>query len=268
MNFDEWCDSVESEFNIEMGESGADREMDYDPERILEKRYEDYLKSNQLLSLHGLTTEKLFGINKKNISMKKVLKLQIVKDANAISPRNGGNASTIAIASNKYLQGDASLTSHKHLDSSIEDYGGGDKRNAVYLPIWAYKHVMHKIFLKTSPFQDSDLPQGHNCNDTFFCGYIILKRNKFLRSNGYGNITKKRLVEAYEILTNELKEYETYINGDIFGYQILDILNDEEVASVYNIYGREHAEELGKDHLDEEIAKNERINNTGQLELF
>lgn len=46
MEYDEWYASIEAEFDIEMAESGADREYDYDPEQILEDRYETYRKSH------------------------------------------------------------------------------------------------------------------------------------------------------------------------------------------------------------------------------
>jgi len=41
--FLEWYYTIEEEFYIEMAESGADREADYDPESILEERYEVYI---------------------------------------------------------------------------------------------------------------------------------------------------------------------------------------------------------------------------------
>lgn len=43
LNYEEWYDLNEDEINIELAESGADRELDFDSEREFNKRYEAYL---------------------------------------------------------------------------------------------------------------------------------------------------------------------------------------------------------------------------------
>lgn len=43
MSYDEWYEVNEEEINIELAESGADREMDFDCERAFEDRYENYI---------------------------------------------------------------------------------------------------------------------------------------------------------------------------------------------------------------------------------
>lgn len=43
LTFDEWYDLNEETINIELAESGADRELDFDSEREFGKRYEIYL---------------------------------------------------------------------------------------------------------------------------------------------------------------------------------------------------------------------------------
>lgn len=43
LTFDEWYNLNEEGINIELAESGADREMDFDSEKEFNKRYEIYL---------------------------------------------------------------------------------------------------------------------------------------------------------------------------------------------------------------------------------
>ena len=43
LDYEEWFGVYEDEINIELAESGADRELDFDPELEFEKRYEEYL---------------------------------------------------------------------------------------------------------------------------------------------------------------------------------------------------------------------------------
>jgi hypothetical protein len=43
LNFEEWYNKFEEEIDIELAETGADREMDFDREKEYEKRYDKYL---------------------------------------------------------------------------------------------------------------------------------------------------------------------------------------------------------------------------------
>ncbi|MFA5407602.1 MAG: hypothetical protein WC343_02400 [Bacilli bacterium] len=45
LEYEEWFAKFEDEINIELTETGADREMDFDGEREFEKRYEIYLNA-------------------------------------------------------------------------------------------------------------------------------------------------------------------------------------------------------------------------------
>ncbi len=44
-DFEEWLVEVEDDISIELAETGADREMDFDIEREFIKRYEMYLNA-------------------------------------------------------------------------------------------------------------------------------------------------------------------------------------------------------------------------------
>lgn len=47
MAYEEWCAKNEEEILIELAETGADREMDFNSEVEFENRYEDYLNQNK-----------------------------------------------------------------------------------------------------------------------------------------------------------------------------------------------------------------------------
>jgi hypothetical protein len=47
LTFKEWYEQNEEELFIEFAETGADRELDHDPERICSDRYEEYLKKQE-----------------------------------------------------------------------------------------------------------------------------------------------------------------------------------------------------------------------------
>lgn len=45
LEYEEWFAKFEDEINIELAETGADREMDFDYGRELETRYDKYLNA-------------------------------------------------------------------------------------------------------------------------------------------------------------------------------------------------------------------------------
>lgn len=49
LEYEEWFAKFEDEINIELAETGADREMDFDSEMEFEKRYEIYLNARGML---------------------------------------------------------------------------------------------------------------------------------------------------------------------------------------------------------------------------
>lgn len=46
LNFDEFCESFYEVIYLELAENGADRELDYDPEKEFKTRYKMYLDNN------------------------------------------------------------------------------------------------------------------------------------------------------------------------------------------------------------------------------
>jgi len=46
LDYEKWCDKFENEINIELAETGCDREMDFDADLEFDKRYEMYLNNN------------------------------------------------------------------------------------------------------------------------------------------------------------------------------------------------------------------------------
>jgi hypothetical protein len=46
LSYDEWLEEHQSDINIELAETGADRELDFNLEIELEKRYDIYVDNN------------------------------------------------------------------------------------------------------------------------------------------------------------------------------------------------------------------------------
>lgn len=53
ISYDEWHTANEEQINIQLAETGADRELDFNAEKEFEQRYNDYVESVKLQFEHG-----------------------------------------------------------------------------------------------------------------------------------------------------------------------------------------------------------------------
>ena len=101
-----------------------------------------------------------------------------------------------------------------------------DYRNDVILPIYMYDHS--GITVSTTPF---------GCRwDSGQVGFIIVDRKMLLACRGVKKITKKERELLFEVLKDEVKEYDWYVTGDAYGYCIED-KDGEEIESCWGYLG-------------------------------
>jgi hypothetical protein len=115
---------------------------------------------------------------------------------------------------------------------------------------------------------------GYSCPwDSGQVGFIYVSREKVREEYGWKVITKKREEKIVEILRDEVKTYDQYLTGDVYGYIVyealpglrealdiseeedcdwqdvigdIDLTNEEfceEVDSCWDFYGEESAKE-------------------------
>lgn len=171
-------------------------------------------------------------------------KLKLVHNSNADSPRNWDNLGTMICFHNRYDLGD------KHNYNS-DDYSGWEemkkaiikKENpAVILPLYMYDHS--GISISTSPF---------SCRwDSGQIGFVLVSKKQALEEFG-GKIISAKLKQKLErILKGEVETYTQYVNGDVYGFQIVDE-DDNHIDSCYGFYGSDHKESGMLDHIDHEL---------------
>lgn len=170
-----------------------------------------------------------------------MLRYKIVRDDDPINPREWGNLGTIYYTSTRYVLGDEQVGDiqekmielcqdiHPDFDpENIPDYwldeaiqGFLDKR---YIILDVYAYIHSGIILSTSPF---------TCLwDSGQCGVIVAKK-------GVGGLTDEELEKRLE---GEIKEFSAYMEGEVYGYEILD-KDDEVVESCWGFIGYEHCKE-------------------------
>lgn len=113
-------------------------------------------------------------------------------------------------------------------------------RTALIMPVYKYEHS--GIALSLSAFSDPF--------DSGVLGYAFIT-NARIRANfcgghydgqnwvpGTGIINKARRAMAEECIRSSIKTYEAFLNGDVFGYEVLD-KDGNTLESCYGFYGTE-----------------------------
>jgi len=155
-------------------------------------------------------------------------KLTISTDDDSEDPREWDNLGQMYTWHRDYVWGDSHRypTSADFLDSEIED---GD----VVLSVYAYIHS--GVCLSTNAF---------SCDwDSGRVGFIFAKKNEIITEFGKDFSTEK----IKEILRQEVKTQDNWINGRVYGYEIVDLVTcdscghtsekDEDDSSCFGYIG-------------------------------
>ena len=96
----------------------------------------------------------------------------------------------------------------------------------VILPLYLYDHS--GITMSTSPF---------SCQwDSGQVGWIFVSKKDVRKEYGVKRIDQKLIDKVTEVLVGEVKTYNMYLMGDVYGYKIYEVSTCSE--------GHEHKEEL------------------------
>jgi len=165
--------------------------------------------------------------------------LKIEQDQGPSSPREWDNLGTMICFHGRYNLGDNTGYTSADFDGwSDMEHKLSKEFDGVLLPLYLYDHS--GITMNTT---------GFNCPwDSGQVGYIGISKAKIRKEYNIKNVTAKikKMVETY--LINEVKTYDQYLTGDIYGY----IIKDEEgkwVDSCWGYYGYDEAEAEGKAQL-------------------
>jgi hypothetical protein len=178
--------------------------------------------------------------------------LEIFQDEDARSPREDDNLGTMICFHRRYNLGD------KH-EYKSGDYSGWNeqkkaiqkKHTCIILPLYLYDHS--GITISTKPF---------SCQwDSGQVGWIVVSKEKVRNYYGVKYITWNIRDRVKRALEAEVKTYDQYLTGDVYGYRISKITkcelgheHEEELDSCWGFYGSE-AEAEGISILDSYIKK-------------
>lgn len=170
-------------------------------------------------------------------------RIKIYTDTEPSSPREDDNMGTMICFHRGYDLGDKHHFDHK-------DYGDWDElkeailkehEGGVILPLYLYDHS--GITMNTT---------GFSCPwDSGQVGFIVAS-GKAIRDNYMETeLTPELLEKAENLLIGEVKTYDQYLTGDVYGYKIFRLTMDgkkaEEVDSCWGYYGQSEC-------MDETVA--------------
>ena len=109
---------------------------------------------------------------------------------------------------------------------------------AVILPLYLYDHS--GITISTSPF---------SCHwDSGQIGFVFVSKEKLKKEYGVKRITNEVIERATKILLAEVKTYDQYLTGEVYGYKVIDEKGNEE-DSCWGYYGEDSIKEEFKNEI-------------------
>jgi len=169
---------------------------------------------------------------------------KIIQDEDNQGPREWDNLGTMVCEHRRYSLGDSNHGVDLSSSNSWDDHEKAIKKvfgkDCVLLPIYMIDHSGQSV--STSPF---------SCPwDSGRVGSIVASRKDIRENFGIKRVTKEKLDHSIQILKGEVETYDQYLQGDVYGYQIVENMVDDEGNeyeadrdSCWGFYGLEIIEE-------------------------
>ena len=138
-------------------------------------------------------------------------KIEVWNDTDPENPREWDQLGTMACFHRRYTLGDKHDLSVEQVQK-IESTGKYDGDDVICLPLYLYDHS--GITMSTRPF---------SCPwDSGKVGIIFVTHKKVKESFRWHRMTKARIEQITKYLVNEVKEYDAYLTGAVYGYTLFD----------------------------------------------
>lgn len=149
-------------------------------------------------------------------------------DEGAESPREWDNLGTMVCFHNRYVLGDKHDLNHNDFNSweEMQEFLEKNHNADIILPLYLYDHS--GITMNT---------RGFNCPwDSGQVGFIFISKEKIRKEYNVKRVSKKLLKKVESYLINEVKTYDDYMTGQVYGFSIEN--NDgEEIDSCWGFFG-------------------------------
>jgi hypothetical protein len=165
--------------------------------------------------------------------------LKVYIDEDPMNPREWDNLGTMVCWHSRYQLGDEQAVDLNWYDS-LEDWYQETIGDAIALPLYIYDHG--GITMSTG---------GFSCHwDSGQVGYIYVTKEQVRKEYGVKRISKKLRNTVIRVLEFEVKNYDDYLVGNYYGYNLSNI-DDDIIDSLWGIQGDDLEENI-KEYLPEE----------------
>jgi hypothetical protein len=177
------------------------------------------------------------------IKLKNGQLLKIHQDSDMESPRTAwDNLGKMICFHKRYDLGDKHKIDHNNF-SSFDEMIEETVKDGEYLPLFLYDHG--SITMKTSSF---------GCRwDSGQVGFIYISKNDIIKE--FGNDSEETRKRVLNVLQCEVKTYDQYLTGDIYGFQLIEVKtcelghqHEEVIDSCWGFYGSDHVSSGLYDH--------------------
>mgnify|MGYP001601435365 CR=1 FL=1 len=178
--------------------------------------------------------------------------VEVFQDDNPDNPRNWDNIGTMVCFHGRYTLGD------KHSFGSPDDFLEWWKKNGkggVLLSLYLYDHSGITMSASSSgnPF---------SCPwDSGQVGWIYATKETILKEygeEGKNRITVSMKKKATHYLLNEVKVYDQYLTGEVYGYRVKDKNGEDIEGGCWGFYGYDHEKSGLLEAAKEDIAGDKR----------
>ena len=178
-------------------------------------------------------------------------RLSIYTDDNPESPREWDNLGTMVCFHKRYDLGDKTDIESSQFESweDLNNYLVKILNAVVVLPLRLYDHSGISMSTSTS--------YPYNCQrDSMNVGFIYVTKDRIIKE--YGKCNKETIEKATKVLQSEVKTYDHYLRGNVYGFVIekkevckeCKTVEYEHVDSCWGFYG-DNIEENIKGQIEE-----------------
>lgn len=199
--------------------------------------------------------------------------LRILIDEEPQSPRECDNLGTMVCFHDRYNLGDfiaknpnvkgkfdsnENFTTPENFNEFLEE----NKGKIVLLNLFLYDHSGISMRAFDSRPNDGDYPFNDRW-DAGQVGYIYVTYKRLMEEYGVKRVGKKTIETALRVLHGEVKVYSQYLEGDVYGFQIVkkkkcescDNESEETIDSCWGFFGSDLKENGILDQIPKKWAK-------------
>ncbi len=181
--------------------------------------------------------------------------IHIVPDDFAEDPREWDNLSKFCFAHKRYSLPNELDVPLKELESwsEVKEWIRRNYDVLDMIPVRGYSHGSLSV--------STSFSYPYNCPwDSGMIGFVVLLKKDVRENWGTKRITQTLRDKAIKIAESEVKTYDSYLRGDVYGYRIIDPKTEEEIDSCYGFYGTEDCIQEAKGTIDYTTKAEEEAN--------